>query len=82
MGPNVNTLVMNHKQALEEFAPGIEINAIALLDLVIIFHEVWSLMEITNICTFFAIVPLPIVGNGTFCPTLFLPFFAHSQRLL
>jgi hypothetical protein len=40
MRPDVNTFVVNHKQTFEEFAPRVEIDAVTLMDLVIVLHEV------------------------------------------
>jgi hypothetical protein len=38
-------------------------------------------MEIADISTFSAIVPLAVVRTSTFFTILFLPFFAHDSEI-
>lgn len=48
MAPDVNAFVMDHKQAFEYFNGSIEVDSVAMCDVLIVLHVVWSLMVMAN----------------------------------
>lgn len=49
MSPNVHTFIMNHEKTLEDLFGVIEVDAISMGDVLIVFHEGRSIFVVANI---------------------------------
>ena len=44
MTPDVDTLVVNHEETPEDLAGSIEVDAVAMSDVAVLLHELWSIL--------------------------------------
>ena len=49
MAPDVDALVVKHKQASEYFSGSIEVDSISMSDVVVIFHVARSCLVVSNV---------------------------------
>jgi len=66
MSPDVNTLIMKHKQTLEDADSCFKIDAVPIRYLVIVLHEVWRHLERTDKVLLFAslLIHRLLLGRG------------------
>lgn len=49
MSPYIDRLIMDHEDALKNFGIRIKVNSIAISYVMIILHEKWCFLKLTNV---------------------------------
>jgi hypothetical protein len=76
MAPNVDTLIMEHKQAPEDLFGGVEIDAVAMSYFIIVLHEAGGGLVVAYKVPFFIILlAFSWLSLLSFLPYLFLLWF-------
>lgn len=83
MTPDVDTLIVEHKQAPKDLFGGVKIDAVAMSDFIIVLHEAGGGLVVAYKVPFFIILlAFSWLSLLSFLPDLFLVwFFLRNCRL-
>ena len=69
MSPDVDTLVMDHKEAFQNFPGAVEIYPVSMRNSFVVFHVIWGFFVVPNVFHLFLV--------WSILKGLFIHFFIH-----
>jgi len=66
VAPDVDTLIVKHKQASEYFSGSVKVDSISVCNVVVIFHVSWSSLVVTNVVLLIVVFHL-LLRLGLIC---------------